>query len=380
MAGESILFADDDVQIRKLVGTFLTRRGYRVRTVVDGPEALAAITEEMPHLLITDVNMPIINGFELTRRLRQDHRTAKLPILMLSAREQATDVLAGYNEGADDYIPKPVELAILAAKIESLLKRVAAAAPATGDRAGKIAVFVHAKGGVGTTALAVNTSIALTSTGMFKVGLLDLSVPFGNAAVLLDLREQRTLAGLAEMPLGETDEAGFNEYVHKHQSGVRVVAAPELPEQADLISVPVVQTVIGRLRAQLDYLVIDTPASLSEPMLAALDAADLVCVVTAPHLVALKATADYLAVLRKIGVPADRTLLLLNRPRQRGLENDAVRDFFDRKPDAIVPYSELFDEAADAGQPLFSTHPDNAAAAAVRQLAALIARKAPPSA
>lgn len=377
MAGESILFADDDEQIRKLVQTFLTKRGYRVKTVSDGAEALKAVADELPHLLITDVNMPFINGLELTRRMRQDRHTAKLPILMLSARRQADDILAGYNEGADEYVPKPIEMAVLGAKVETLLRRTAAATPAEARRAGKSIVFMHTKGGVGATSLAVNTAIALTSTGTFRVGLLDLALQFGNAAMLLDLREHRTLAGLAQLPLGETDAETFDRYVQRHQSGVQVVGAPELPEQAELVGVPVVQHVIERLRAKVDYLVVDTPAMLSEQILAAVDVAELVCLVAAPQLMSLKATVDCLALLKKIGVQEDRVVLVLNRTRQRGLENEAVQGFFERKPDAVIPYSELFDEAADTGQPLFSAHPDNAAAAAVRQLAALIARRAP---
>lgn len=376
MAGESILFADDDEMIRKLAQTFLTRRGYRVRTVVDGAEALRAVAEEMPHLLITDVNMPFINGFELTRRLREDRRTSRLPILMLSARKQADDVLAGYNEGADDYVPKPIEMAILAAKIESLLKRVAASS-AVEPHIGKVVTFMHAKGGVGATTLAVNTAIALNSTSSYQAGLLDLGLQFGNAGMLLDIRTNRTIAGLATMTLAETDDASFDEFVMRHSSGVRVITAPELPEESELVTVPVVQQVIERLRARVDYLVIDTPALLSEAILAAVDASDLICVVTAPQVVAVKATHDLLNVLAKVDVADDRILTILDRIRQRGIANELVEKTLGRKLGAVIPYSDLFDEAADTGRPVFSTHQDNVAAESVRQLAALLPSRAP---
>src|SRR5947208_15102523 len=118
-----ILFVDDEEQIRKLLSTYLTRQGHEVALATDGWEALKAIRAKMPDLVITDVNMPNMNGFELTRRLRADHRTARIPVVMLSARKQADDVLTGYAEGADEYIPKPVEMAVLSAKIEVLVKR-----------------------------------------------------------------------------------------------------------------------------------------------------------------------------------------------------------------------------------------------------------------
>ena len=139
MAGEKILFVDDEEQIRKLLATWLGRHGYAVTLASDGWEALKAIRAAAPDLVITDVNMPNMNGLELTRRLRADHRTARIPVVMLSARKQADDVLTGYAEGADEYIPKPVEMAVLAAKIDVLLKRFKAdckraGIPLTDDR------------------------------------------------------------------------------------------------------------------------------------------------------------------------------------------------------------------------------------------------------
>lgn len=146
MAGESILFVDDEEQIRKLVSTFLQRRGYNVRIAADGMEALRLVREELPHLVVTDVNMPYMNGLELTRRLRENHKTSRIPIVMLSARKQAEDVLSGYQVGVDDYVPKPVEMAVLGAKIETLLRRTLAAAPAAGSaRRAKVVVLLQAR-------------------------------------------------------------------------------------------------------------------------------------------------------------------------------------------------------------------------------------------
>src|ERR1700704_5501024 len=124
MAGERVLFVDDEGQIRKLVQTFLTRQGYVVTTATDGYEALREIKKQQPHLVITDVNMPNLNGLELTRRLRASAGTDRLPGIMLSAKKQADDILAGYAQGADEYVAKPVELAVLAAKVELLLRRM----------------------------------------------------------------------------------------------------------------------------------------------------------------------------------------------------------------------------------------------------------------
>src|ERR671935_1199428 len=142
-----ILFVDDEESIRKLLSTYLTRQGYEVTLANDGFEGLKAVRSRMPDLVITDVSMPNMNGFELTRRLRADHKTARLPIVMLSARKQADDVLTGYAEGADEYVAKPVEMAVLAAKLEVLLKRFkAVTGQGTHKRGGNTVIFLHGKG------------------------------------------------------------------------------------------------------------------------------------------------------------------------------------------------------------------------------------------
>src|ERR1700674_3670461 len=112
-----------------MVGGFLERTGYRVRKASDGIEALQLVHEKVPDLVITDVRMPELTGIELASRLRGNHRTAGVPILMFSDMGESRDALVGYAAGADDYLPKPFELAILEAKVQSLLRRSAGAPP-----------------------------------------------------------------------------------------------------------------------------------------------------------------------------------------------------------------------------------------------------------
>jgi pilus assembly protein CpaE len=379
VAGEKILFVDDEEQIRKLLSTWLTRHGYSVTVANDGWEALKAIRAAAPDLVITDVNMPNMNGLELTRRLRADHRTARIPVVMLSARKQADDVLTGYAEGADEYIPKPVEMAVLAAKLEVLLKRFQAVAGAgTVKRGGKVVMFLHGKGGVGATTLAVNSAVALAETTIYRVGLLDLNLEFGNAPMLLDLKPDKTLAHLAiETDPAQLDDVAFSRYVMQDRTGVRVMAGSDLPERAELVTIPAVQHALERLRQTSDYVVVDSPAAFSQLVLAALDATDAVVVVTAAHLPSLKATTDTLEVLEKLAYPKERSLLVVNRTSESGVEMDRIARFFNRKPDLVIPFTPACDDAADRGRPFAVLHRENAAAKVMRDLAAQITVTAP---
>jgi pilus assembly protein CpaE len=378
VAGERVLFVDDEAQIRKLLSTWLTRHGYEVTVANDGWEALKAVRTRAPDLVITDVNMPNMNGLELTRRLRADHRTARIPVIMLSARKQADDVLTGYAEGADEYIPKPVEMAVLAAKVEVLIRRFATTrGEAVAKRGGNVVLFVHGKGGVGCTTLAVNSAVALAATTIYRVTLLDLNLEFGNAPMLMNLTSGRTLADLAENAHEQLDEATFGTYLDQDRSGVRVLAGCDVPERAELVTVPAVQQAIDHLQKQSDYVVIDAPASFSQQVLAGLDVADAAVIVTSAHLPSLKATKQALEVLEKLSYPVERTVLVVNRTSAAGVEMDHVARFFNRKPDIVVPYTEACDDAADRGRPLTVLHPDSAASKVIRDLAARIAVAAP---
>lgn len=378
MAGENILFVDDEEQIRKLVSTFLQRRGYNVRLASDGMEALRLVREDLPHLVITDVNMPYMNGLELTRRLRENHKTSRIPIIMLSARKQADDVLSGYQVGVDDYVPKPVEMAVLGAKIDTLLRRSQAAAPVVNAvRNSKVIVFLHGKGGTGTTTLAVNLAVALQSGGAYKAAILDLNLEFPNAAMFLDLKPERALADLGDNVVADMDEADFARYLSEHSSGVKLLTASERPETAELVQLPMVQQSIDRLRAHADYVIVDTPATFSQLTLAAIDLSDLAVVVTAANLPSLKAALDCMFVLAKLQYPRERTLIILNRTSVRGLDFDQVTQFFGRKPELMIPNTPLFDDAADQGRPLVLAAPDSAGTATLRELAAKITALAP---
>jgi pilus assembly protein CpaE len=378
VAGERILFVDDEEQIRKLLSAWLTRHGYEVSVANDGWEALKSIRTKAPDLVITDVNMPNMNGLELTRRLRADHRTARIPVIMLSARKQADDVLTGYAEGADEYVPKPVEMAVLEAKIEVLLRRFRTTrGEAAVKRGGNVIVFVHGKGGVGCTTLAVNAAVALAATTIYRVTLLDLNLEFGNAPMLMHMTSPKTLADLAESAQEQLDEATFATYLEQDRSGVRVLAGCDVPERAELVTVPAVQQAIDHLQKQSDYVVVDAPASFSQQVLAALDVADGAVIVTAAHLPSMKATKQALEVLQKLSFPLERTVLVVNRTSAAGVEMDHVARYFNRKPDIVVPYTEACDDAADRGRPLAVLHPESAAAKVIRDLAARIAVAAP---
>ncbi len=119
----TILIADDDPGIRQLLRVFLERSNFRVVLAENGDEAVHLAQESVPDLILVDVMMPQMDGYEVCRQLRNDTRTSHLPILMLTSRSTVGDKLTGFECGADDYVTKPFDLDELLARIGALLRR-----------------------------------------------------------------------------------------------------------------------------------------------------------------------------------------------------------------------------------------------------------------
>ena len=130
MASERILVVEDTPSVAKLVATHLEAAGYHAEIALSGPEALQRLaTGPLPDLILIDIMMPGMDGFELTSRIRSDPRTAQLPIIMLTARDAVEDKVRGFEAGADDYVTKPFSLRELVARVRAALRRPHLEAP-----------------------------------------------------------------------------------------------------------------------------------------------------------------------------------------------------------------------------------------------------------
>lgn len=119
----TILVADDDLGTRLAISDYLEMSGYSVLTAADGREALAIVEAHHPHLMVTDIVMPRLNGYELVRHVRQHPAFRLLPVIFLTSRNQTEERIQGYQSGGDLYLPKPFELEELGAAIRNLLER-----------------------------------------------------------------------------------------------------------------------------------------------------------------------------------------------------------------------------------------------------------------
>jgi two-component system, OmpR family, alkaline phosphatase synthesis response regulator PhoP len=124
----TVLIADDEPGIRDLVRLYLEKEGYRVSAVADGAAALAQMRRDPPDLLILDLMMPEMDGWEVCRRVRAE---SSIPILMLTARDQDIDKIVGLEMGADDYLTKPFNPREMVARVRAILRRAGGGKPSS---------------------------------------------------------------------------------------------------------------------------------------------------------------------------------------------------------------------------------------------------------
>lgn len=373
--GAKILVVEDDLESLKLIGLMLQSRGYQVLAALNGPQALQKATTEAPDLVLLDVMMPGMDGYEVARRLRADPRTAHLPIIMLTARGQVTDKVAGFEAGADEYLVKPVHPAELLTRIEALLARAARLGPPVAAPRGKSIGILGCKGGVGTSTVAINLAFTLVrgpAAGK-RVVLLDVRTGSSTLALQLDLRPQQGLKVLAERdPAGLSADAVLA-HADRHASGFLVLGGlpepsgtvpPLLPAQAEAI--------VRSLEEAVDFVLVDMGTGLDETNRTLLRRLRYVLIVTEPQRISLLLTQALLAMLDNLEVGRHRIgIVLMNRtPTSATPSKEAVENFLQRQILCVIPPApELAFQAAERGTPMVMMQPESLVAAQFRQLA-----------
>ena len=123
MANEKILIVDDEEDVLELVRYNLDKNGYKVETAATGEQALAKARAKPPDLIILDLMLPGIDGLDVCKRLKNDTKTQNIPVIMLTAKGEETDIVTGLELGADDYVTKPFSPKVLVARIRRVLQR-----------------------------------------------------------------------------------------------------------------------------------------------------------------------------------------------------------------------------------------------------------------
>jgi CheY-like chemotaxis protein len=253
---EKILVVDDDLDTLKLVGLMLERQGYEITVASNGLLGLSKAATERPDLILLDIMMPDIDGYEVTRRLRADPTLAHIPVIMFTAKSMVDDKVAGFEVGVDDYLTKPTHPAELTAHVKAVLARSAQTRTAPSEKATTVG-FLGVKGGVGTSTLALNVGVSLCSLNQ-DVIVADLNPGNGSIGLDLGISNPQGLSRLLTRSLKDIHLRSVEAELVSHKTGVRLLLAAYRPKDGDLAqAVPQMEAVVRNLAVMCTTLLLD---------------------------------------------------------------------------------------------------------------------------
>ena len=360
-----ILVIDDNADLLQMIRMLLEERGkHEVVLSAEGQDGIEKALANRPDLAIIDVMMPGMTGYEVCKRLRQEPTTADMPIIILTARGQPVDRQAALDAGADEYMAKPVTMAKLLERVNSLLEEKGA--PSAAPSAGTVAVL-GLRGGTGTTTVAVNLAVTMARRAPDQVGLVDLCPSSGHVALQLGVRPEPNWAALARLT-ERPDETSIRQYLLSHPAKLHVLTAPFVPTVGEGLSREVTAATLSALRQNLGTVVIDLPSVLTLGAVTVLEAADIICLVTTADPPSIQTT---LGVLQALKPWLPKMRLLLNQVASGTQPSaDALQRVLKQPLAAAIPFDPAQAQALGQGRPLALSAPESPLARAIARFAA----------
>ena len=260
---EKILIVDDDLDTLRLVGLMLQRQGYQISAATNGQQGLDKAFEEDPDLILLDVMMPDMDGYEVTRRLRQNPSTTNTPILMFTAKTQLDDKVTGFEVGVNDYLTKPTHPSELQARVKTLLARVSEKKPVSSSAReagnGYVIGVLAPRGGLGVTTLAVNLAAGLFARTKGEVIVAEMLPGQGAMSLDMGITASKGLVDLlSSTKASELTRDKVRESLTQHGSGLKFLLASDRPRDMHLISqVSNYETTLAMLIGLARFVVLD---------------------------------------------------------------------------------------------------------------------------
>ena len=355
-----ILVVDDSALMAKMAQDQLAAEGYQVETAPNGPSALTIAESWEPDLVLLDVMMPEMDGFEACRRLRKMKATSSVPIIMLTSISNIEAKKTGFAAGANDYITKPFEPAELLLRVAAQLKRAQMLPAEVARPTGKVIALFSLRGGAGCTSLAVNVAIGIGRLWGTPVPLLDLALPIGVCDSMLNQRPQYRLDDLVTRPVEELDGEVIDGFLTSETRHVRLLAGFDDPVMAEKLTENLTSFIIEHLRQRYAHLVLDLAHDFSQPTIAALDLADVIVVPITPDLSSARLTQAALKVFEALGYQDDPFLIHNRTFPDQGIDRTQLDKFFKRPIQLLIPYIEgVWGEAINKGIPVINGDSDS---------------------
>jgi pilus assembly protein CpaE len=370
---DKILIVDDDLDSLKLIRLMLQRHGYEVIAANAGAQALAKALSERPNLIILDVMMPDMDGYEVCRRLRANAETKSIPIIMFTAKTLVDDKVAGFEAGADDYVTKPTHPTELATRVKNVLARTTSTQPKKPEANRGIAIgVIGAKGGVGTTTIAANLAAAYVVKGRNAI-VADFRLGAGSLGLLLGFAQASGIGNILSKPTNDIRPSLIDGEIVTHQSGLRALLSSTRPKDAQL-NYPQESpaTIVAHLRTVGNPVVIDLGSGLNSTSSRVQKDMDQIVLVVEPNPIAIALAREILQEIEPGGPANNRVHLVVVNRLQTSVQTPwhEVEHTLGYELRAIISgaHDQLF-QAMRAGVPVVSSQPAAPVSAQLTKLA-----------
>lgn len=351
-----------------------------------GKEAVQLSQDLQPDVVLMDINMPDMDGISATEAIRA--RQPAVQVVILSVQGDQNYMRRAMLAGARDFLTKPP----MGDELISAIRRAGAMAQSERSKnvpvqtaavtgtigttvayrgtKGKVVTIYSPKGGTGCTTLAVNLALTLHNDDT-HVALVDGNLQFGDVAVFMNEQGKNTLVDLAPRA-DELDPEIVEEVMLKHAaSGLRILAAPNRPEYAEKVSSHQLTKVLEYLRQLYAYVIVDTASVLTDATLAAIDASDLVILVTTQDIPSIKNCRLFLDLSQTLGIDRGRIIFVLNRFDKRiNITPERIAENLKQEVVSVIPLDDqTTTKAVNRGVPFVLDSKNQPAARGVFSLA-----------
>jgi len=361
-----VLLIDDESTYFKMVDRALKTTNYELLYATNGMDGLKLAAENTPDVIIVDIMLPDMLGFDVAQRLRQDSRFERTPIMFMTSQSDVNDKIKAFEIGADDYLIKPYQPEELVARVNLLYKRSEMLRHAMRSESKQLApstiIAIHnLRGGVGCSSLAVNLATSYYKLWERPTLIVDGVLMSGQIALMLNSSITHSWEDLEGAAHTDIDEGVINAVINKHKSGIDFFPAPNHPIADDSISQESVQVTIEHLKRTHEFIVMDLAHDFSNFTINLLTVSDKILLVIAPEMASIHSAVSTLQIYDKLGFESDRIQVVMNNTfPDQSIKQAHIEKVLKRPVKYVIPYvANEFIRSINYGIPLVTNLPDS---------------------